>query len=1372
MTIAALLTATVFVSPTAGAPLLPPESPANIDPAYEGDEACAEGSIRVTYGTGQVTCLPGTGTVADTCTEEQTPVLDNCLPAPPPVPCADFDFPACLTGEPAECNPMDPTTWGTTPVCMDPAGEVEGMLNEVLCAFNGATEGVLDMIISQIADCEEAPAALTVAVDDVSGAAEAPITVTAAVSGGTSPYECVWTSEGSATFTANEDPCTGATVSYAADGVYTVSLAVTDAADGSASDEGTVTVGTAPPPSCDPMNPETWGIPDAADPFCAGLLDDFPPGGLPAGAADGYYADFDQGLFGLAGLEDQSGAAYTLLRDSDGDVTLSGIIYDADGEYTPSAAGPMTAYLELDCGIFHDVVADICDAAGYSGTPSQIAASGTIGADGAFTATFASEDIDGLVGEAPLAIVNAFVTQPSWNGRHSSFNAASDAISLVDIATADLLADQSFTPLVLVGEGAAVPCADFDFPACLTGEPAECDPMDPTTWGTTPVCMDPAGEVEGMLNEVLCAFNGATEGVLDMIISQIADCEEAPAALTVAVDDVSGAAEAPITVTAAVSGGTSPYECVWTSEGSATFTANEDPCTGATVSYAADGVYTVSLAVTDAADGSASDEGTVTVSTAPPPSVISIVLDKASIDEGEMGTFTVSRPDAAAGAITVKVDVTRPAGTGDDFSLDPAAESGVITLSFGATELSKTVKLTASSDSVTAEADETVKLAIAAGDGYAADPAKKDATITIRDVPVPVAVVSIAADYPALDEGETATVTVAREAQSGFGMDKSQALVVSLTFSGAVKGTDFDTAVTDSVTIPANEDSVTFALTNKPEEVEDGSKTLVVAIASAASYEVSSSAGSVSIQLNDAGATLVGIRTAGAGATAAEAATPDVGVFEISRSTASTVLQVNLVRDGTAGCGTDYDLFIDEAAFACGETSVTFAIDETLILLTVEPNDDDTKEGSETVRVNLTAGSGYAVSGARSTATVAIQDDDVPTVTLTALDDLASEQDLEVAKFRLNRTGSVTDALTVAVTFSGTAQTADYTVSSLVIPAGKTHVNVTITPVQDNADESGETVIATIAPSSATPPLYQAGTGAVTVATIVDDDVDTDADTIVDALDNCPADANADQKDTDADKKGDACDADDDNDGLADSAETGTNPLNADSDGDGRQDGEEVAAGTDPLDPMSPSFMPSDVAAVATDAGMKVSWAAPSGIGVNRYLVFRFSEPTLVGTVSATAGKTAYEFVDEQYPGGNHSYAVQPMLPSQTGSAYNETAAIKTAEQSVPLCAVFTADADGDGLCDRQETVLGTNVTEADTDGDGDNDFAEVLAGSDPLKPNTVTPNEVTLARETPFWIGLILALATLIALVAGVAMARRRAPLPPEAVTQEPTQP
>ncbi len=87
---------------------------------------------------------------------------------------------------------------------------------------------------------------------------------------------------------------------------------------------------------------------------------------------------------------------------------------------------------------------------------------------------------------------------------------------------------------------------------------------------------------------------------------------------------------------------------------------------------------------------------------------------------------------------------------------------------------------------------------------------------------------------------------------------------------------------------------------------------------------------------------------------------------------------------------------------------------------------------------------------------------------------------------------------------------------------------------------------------------------------------DTDEDLVPDAYDNCPEVCNAPlelgqpQADIDGDLLGDPCDPDRDGDGLTNDDEInlhGTNPNNDDTDSGGVPDGEELARGSNPLDP-------------------------------------------------------------------------------------------------------------------------------------------------------------------------------------------------------------
>jgi hypothetical protein len=93
-----------------------------------------------------------------------------------------------------------------------------------------------------------------------------------------------------------------------------------------------------------------------------------------------------------------------------------------------------------------------------------------------------------------------------------------------------------------------------------------------------------------------------------------------------------------------------------------------------------------------------------------------------------------------------------------------------------------------------------------------------------------------------------------------------------------------------------------------------------------------------------------------------------------------------------------------------------------------------------------------------------------PIVTVFAADPTANEADpTETGTFTFSRTGDVSAALTITVTYTGSATIyQDYNLTpdgtSVVFPAGEASVSVVVTALPDNIDETDETVIVTIQP--------------------------------------------------------------------------------------------------------------------------------------------------------------------------------------------------------------------------------------------------------------------------------------------------------------------
>lgn len=196
-------------------------------------------------------------------------------------------------------------------------------------------------------------------------------------------------------------------------------------------------------------------------------------------------------------------------------------------------------------------------------------------------------------------------------------------------------------------------------------------------------------------------------------------------------------------------------------------------------------------------------------------------------------------------------------------------------------------------------------------------------------------------------------------------------------------------------------------------------------------------------------------------------------------------LTVGLVYGGTATPGTDYAALPTQVVFSAGVTNVWLAL---------TPIDDTLAEGIETAIVSIVDNVGSFFTAAASNATIAIEDDDIPTISVATTSPYAYEAGPTSSTFVLTRSGAAANPVAINYALSGTATPgSDFapppsfiaTTGSVTLAAGQLTTNLVIVPASDTASEGPETVTLQLSGD----PLYTLGAPASATITILDDDV-------------------------------------------------------------------------------------------------------------------------------------------------------------------------------------------------------------------------------------------------------------------------------------------
>jgi len=190
--------------------------------------------------------------------------------------------------------------------------------------------------------------------------------------------------------------------------------------------------------------------------------------------------------------------------------------------------------------------------------------------------------------------------------------------------------------------------------------------------------------------------------------------------------------------------------------------------------------------------------------------------------------------------------------------------------------------------------------------------------------------------------------------------------------------------------------------------------------------------------------------------------TSDIGDLENSGSFTINVTRTNgssgtvtvqyATADLTATAPADYTSTSGTLTFNDGETSKT---------ITMALVDDNTPEGSESFKISLTNPTGGAILGGIASATVHIQDNDLPTLSISDVSQAEGDGGSTAFTFTVTLSNSINNNVNFNYATSDSSATAgsDYqtTSGSLVIPAGQTSKTISVNVTGDTTNEPDET---------------------------------------------------------------------------------------------------------------------------------------------------------------------------------------------------------------------------------------------------------------------------------------------------------------------------
>ncbi|MCL2647745.1 MAG: hypothetical protein FWD61_12165 [Phycisphaerales bacterium] len=262
-----------------------------------------------------------------------------------------------------------------------------------------------------------------------------------------------------------------------------------------------------------------------------------------------------------------------------------------------------------------------------------------------------------------------------------------------------------------------------------------------------------------------------------------------------------------------------------------------------------------------------------------------------------------------------------------------------------------------------------------------------------------------------------------------------------------------------SVTIPAGKKSVTLDLIPIDNGIADGTRTVILTLASSDNYTITPAKSNATITIADNSPTLS--ITAKKLTVARTAQTS----FTLKRAGGNNAgaLTVTYTLSGTASNGTDYTSLSGSVTFLPGKSSAT---------INLIPLNNNIFKDPQTVTITIDSSSAYYLGSAPSSATITILAN-APQIAITTTKNASEIKPTGSGKgtFTLTRTGPTNEPLTITYTVSGSA-TPDSNYPALsgsaTFPKGKKSITITIIPIADGTPKELQNIILTLDSS----PLY------------------------------------------------------------------------------------------------------------------------------------------------------------------------------------------------------------------------------------------------------------------------------------------------------------